>query len=934
MSFEALFHGPNSGYVLELYERYSQDPESVDPVTRSVFDRWVPKEGNGAGPATVAPAAASGVDLAKVMAAGNLARAIRRVGHRAAHLDPLGSTPPGDPQLDPATHGLTDADLQALPAEVVGGPTAQQGGSAQDAINRLRQRYCDTIGFDFEHIQDPDERAWLQTAAETGSISPGLEVEEKRDLLDTLTKVEAYEKFIHRAFVGAKRFSVEGNDMLVAMIDDVVRRAATDQIKNVMIGMAHRGRLNTLVHILGKSYEQSIAQFAGKGLFHDSEAGWTGDVKYHLGWDREPGEFDVRVRMASNPSHLEFVNPVVAGMTRAVQDRRDTGSEPGHDTSRGIPILVHGDAAFPGEGVVTESLNLSLIPGYTVGGTLHIIANNQLGYTTEPWQSRSTMYPSDIARGFEIPIIHVNADDPEASMNAIRIAYAYRQQFQKDFLIDLVGYRRWGHNEGDEPAFTQPQLYAQISQHPTVREIWARKMDEEGLVPKSHADEIDKEALAELTEIKKRIDQEDYEPPAPPKLAEGSSNGRVPSVETGVAEDVLRALNTALHTFPDDFNLNPKLKRQMQRRVDAPEKDNPLDWAHAEALAYASIIKDGTPIRLEGQDTERGTFSQRHLVFHDVENGNRYTPMQNLPDATASFAVYNSPLTETATLGFDYGYSIQSPETMVLWEGQFGDFVNVGQVIIDQFIVAARAKWQEHPSLVLLLPHGYEGQGPEHSSGRLERFLQLAAEDNIRVANCTTAAQYFHLLRRQAALLKTEPRPLIVMTPKSLLRHPRAGSPLSELASGQFQPVLNDSRAAGNAKKITKLVFCSGKVYVDLITSDQWEDNDHVALVRVEQLYPFPKDEIAKILEQYPSVKEVAWLQEEPRNMGSWFYIEPRLRALLSSGSEVRYIGRPERASPAEGYPDVHNKEQERIVTEAFQDANVPEETYGVKNAD
>jgi 2-oxoglutarate dehydrogenase E1 component len=932
MTLETLFHGPNSGYVLELYERYSQDPDSVDPVTRSVFEQWMPQSGNGAAP--VVATAGPSVDITKLMAAGNLARAIRRAGHRAAHLDPLGSEPPGDPQLDPAAHGLSEADLQSLPAEIVGGPVAEQGGSALDAINRLRQRYCDTVGFDFEHVQDPDERAWLQIAAETDQVARPLTADEKRELLGMLTNIEAYEKFIHRAFVGAKRFSVEGNDMLVAMVDDVVRHAATEKIPNVMIGMAHRGRLNTLVHILGKSYEQSIAQFAGKGLFHDSEEGWTGDVKYHLGWDREPGEYDVRVRMASNPSHLEFVNPVVAGMTRAVQERRTTGGAPELDTGQGLPILIHGDAAFPGEGVVTESLNFSLVPGYTVGGTLHIIANNQLGYTTEPWQSRSTMYSSDVARGFEIPIIHVNADDPEASIAAIRIAYAYRQQFQKDFLIDLVGYRRWGHNEGDEPGFTQPRLYARISEHPTVREVWANRLDQQNVMPKSEADELDKQAMAEFTEIKKRIDQSDYEPPAPRKLVEANSNGRVKSVETGVSEDLLRELNTHLHTFPDEFYLNPKLKRQIQRRVDAPETESPLDWAHAEALAFASIIKDGTPIRLEGQDTERGTFSQRHLVFHDVENGNRYTPLQNLPGAEASFAVYNSPLTETATLGFDYGYSIQAPETMVLWEGQFGDFVNVGQVIIDQFIVAARAKWQEHPSLVLLLPHGYEGQGPEHSSGRVERFLQLAAEDNIRVANCTTSAQYFHLLRRHAATLQSEPRPLIVMTPKSLLRHPRAASPISELATGQFQTVLNDSRAAEKPKKVEKLVFCTGKVYVDLVTSDAWEENDPVALVRVEQLYPFPAEEISGILGQYPNVKEIAWLQEEPRNMGAWFYMEPRLRSLLPAGSEVRYIGRPERASPAEGYPDVHNKEQERIVTEAFQGANVPEETYGVKNAD
>jgi len=583
--------------------------------------------------------------------------------------------------------------------------------------------------------------------------------------------------------------------------------------------------------------------------------------------------------------------------------------------------LIHGDAAFPGEGIVAETLNMSGIPGYATGGTLHIIVNNQLGYTTEPQEGRSTFYASDPARGFEIPVIHVNADDPEACLTAARLAFAYRQRFHKDVLIDLIGYRRWGHNEGDEPTFTQPVMYRRIAEHPTVRELWAQRLVAEGIVTRDEAAALEQELFGKLQHLRQevltraqRADQVNG--------SIGSGAPTLPTIATAVPLETLKELNRQAHTLPAGFNLNPKLRRQLQRRLEVVEREEVIDWAHAELLAFASLLAEGIPIRLTGQDTIRGTFSQRHVAFYDFETGERVIPLQQMPAARASFAVYNSPLSEAGPLGFEYGYSVQAPDALVLWEAQFGDFANVAQVIIDQFIVSGWAKWRQRSALVLLLPHGYEGQGPEHSSARLERFLQLAAEDNVRIANCTTAAQYFHLLRRQAILRTVDPRPLIVMTPKSLLRHPRAMSPMRELAEGRFQPVLDDPTARQRPDDVTRLILCSGKVYVDLVTSQFAATASHVAIVRVEELYPFPGDELAAILRQYPNARDVVWLQEEPKNMGAWTYMQPRLQPLLN-GRTLRYIGRPERASPAEGFAEMHEQEQARIIAEAF--AGVPE---------
>ncbi len=916
--------GLNLGYILELYEAFRRDPEAVEPSWRAFFSEWGPRLDELAAPAPAAAIAGPAFDFAKVAATVQLAQRIRHRGHRAAQLDPLGSPPPGDPALDPTYHGLTRDDLAQLPATLVGGPAARGAASALEAIERLRQIYCGTIGFDYGHVQSRAEREWLEEAIESERYRVRLDAAGKRALLERLTAVDVFERFLHRAFVGQKRFSIEGNDMLVPVLDEILRQVAETGIPKVAMGMAHRGRLNVLAHVLGKPYEQILVEFMG--LDHRESVaqteggtlGYTGDVKYHMGGVRATGE--LHVILASNPSHLEFVDPVVEGMARALQERRDKPGAPSQDVDACLPILIHGDAAFTGEGIVAETLNMSGIAGYTTGGTIHIIVNNQLGYTTEPHEGRSTFYASDPARGFEIPVFHVNADDPEACLTVARLAFAYRQRFHKDVLIDLIGYRRWGHNEADEPTFTQPVMYRVISQHPTVRELWARRLVSEGVVTQDEVEAIERHYFTLLQEIRQKLQAKAKGSPSDNGYADG--NGRIVTPETAVPLESLKELNRQAHALPEGFHLNPKMRRQLQRRLEVVEREEVLDWAHAELLAFASLLAEGVPIRLTGQDTIRGTFSQRHVAFYDFETGEPVIPLQRMPAAKASFAVYNSPLSEAAPLGFEYGYSVQAPEALVLWEAQFGDFANVAQVIIDQFIVSGWAKWRQRSALVLLLPHGYEGQGPEHSSARLERFLQLAAEDNVRIANCTTAAQYFHILRRQALLRTTEPRPLILMTPKSLLRHPKAMSPVRELAEGRFQPVIDDPSIADRADDVTRLVLCSGKVYVDLVTSPLYEQARHVAIVRVEELYPFPEAEIAAVLSRYRNAREVVWLQEEPKNMGAWTFVQPRLQALIGERT-LRYIGRPERASPAEGHADAHEREQARIVAEAF--TGVPE---------
>ena len=930
MSDLSLYHGPNAGYVFELYDRYRQDPSSVDPATRALFESWTPEMPPVAGPAPAGAAPPSAgwlyakVDVARVAAAARLARFIRQRGHLAANIDPLGIQPPIDPGLDLTSHGLTEPELAMLPASVVGGPLAVESKNALEAIEKLNRVYSGSIGYEDEHIQNAEERYWLRDSAENGQFFPQMDAEAKRDLLERLTEVETFERFIHRTYVGEKRFSIEGNDTLVPILDEIIRNAAASGTHEVVLGMAHRGRLNVLAHVLGKPYDAIFAEFKAAGYKEDTSVagkgsrGWTGDVKYHLGHQRayqESGVQEMPLTLVHNPSHLEYVNPVVEGHARAAQEQRSRPGPPVQDENASLPILIHGDAAFPGQGIVSETLNMSRLAGYRTGGTIHIIVNNQIGYTTLPGEGRSTLYASDLAKGFEIPIVHVNADDPVACLAVARMAHAYRARFHKDFLIDLIGYRRYGHNEGDEPGFTQPRMYEIIRAHPTVRERWAQQLEREGVVTAEQA-----AAMVKAVENRLRAAQK-APTPETGNGAEGVArrSHRLRQVETAVPADRLTAYNEALLARPEGFTINAKLGNSFQEWRRALEPEGKILWGHAEALAFASILADGTPIRLTGQDTERGTFSHRHAVLHDAKTDARYVPLQALPAARASFAIYNSPLSENAAVGFEYGYSIHAPGVLVLWEAQFGDFANSAQVIIDQFLTSGQAKWRQTPSLVLLLPHGYEGQGPEHSSARLERFLQLAANDNIRVANCTTSGQYFHLLRRQAALLETDPRPLVVMSPKYLLRNPRAASTLDDLGHGTFQPVLDDPRARSHPEQVTRLILCSGKIGVELMNEPAYTQTTAVAVARVEELYPFPADALRAVIAGYPNLRDLVWLQEEPRNMGAWMFVAPRLYDEVGWEGDICYLGRAESASPAEGSKGQHEAEQARILKAALE---------------
>ncbi len=917
-----LFHGPNAGYVLELYELFRANPQAVDPATRAFFATWTPPMGDGAPLAPKPPAPQPTVASDdKIAGVANLANAIREDGHLAAALDPLGGERPGDPGLDPATHRLDDTILSQLPGYLVGGPIGEHSLNALEAIRALRRVYCHTTGHDYDHLRIPAEREWLKEAAETRRYHPEQSPLDAMALLDRLTQVEGFELFLHRTFVGKKRFSIEGLEMLVPMLDELVQKSVGLDIHTVLIGMAHRGRLNVLAHVLQKPYEALLAEF--KDPYRDERGesiyeGWTGDVKYHVGAHLQvDGRALVLVKIAPNPSHLELVNPVVEGMARAAGTRAYQRGEAIFERTAVLPIVIHGDAAFAGQGVVTETLNFSQIPGWRTGGTIHIIANNQVGFTTDPFETRSTLYASDVAKGYKIPIVHVNADDPEACIEAARLAFDYLRRFEKDFVIDLIGYRRHGHNEGDEPRFTQPMMYRIIEQHPTVRQLWAQTLEARQRIPASEAQQHLQTYLNRLQAIYEGINL-DEDLPAPTLTPPPAGAAR--KVETATSISFLRQLNASLHTYPNWLHLHPRLARILKRRQAALDdaEARQVDWAHAEALALASILAEGIPIRFTGEDVERGTFSQRHMALHDTQTGRRFIPLQHIPEARAAFEGRNSPLTENAAVGFEYGYSVQAPERLVLWEAQFGDFVNGAQPVIDEYLASGRAKWEQLPSLVLLLPHGYEGQGPDHSSARLERFLQLCAETNLRVAYPTTAGQYFHLLRRQARLLLEDPLPLVVMTPKSLLRHELAASSLRELAEGRWQAVIDDTTVADRRTAVRRLVMCTGKVYTDLMTSPDRPAEPTTAIVRVEQLYRVPEEELSAILAGYPQLEEVAWLQEEPANMGAWRFLQPYLEKIIAGRYPLHYIGRPQRASPAEGSLAHHTVNQAHLVRQAY----------------
>src|SRR5262245_37973874 len=909
------FSGVNRGYVLELYERFRKDPASVDPASRAIFEQWTPPQEEPP------PEAAADVPLRVAIAAVHLAQSIRRYGHLAAQLDPLGSRPPGDPSLLAGTHGVSEADLRRLPATLVSSPLAERAHSMQDVVDAFRHVYCSTIGYDFSHIFVPDERKWLRHAIEDGRFRAPADPINHEALLDRLTQVEAFERFLHRTFPGKTRFSIEGLDMLVPILDEVIGEAAEAGIGHTLIGMAHRGRLNVMAHVLCKPYEQILAEFKdplSSRAFREDMA-WAGDVKYHAGAHRairDGREIAMEVSMPPNPSHLEAIDPIVEGMARAAGTDTSAAGAPRFDPARSVPILIHGDAAFPGQGIVAETLNLSRLAGYDTGGTIHIIVNNQLGFTADSRDSYSTSYASGLARGFKIPIVHVNADDPAACVEVARLAFAYRAKFQRDLLIDLMGSRRCGHNEGDEPAFTQPLMYQRIAEHPTVREIWAKTLVDRGLVPADAPAALTTRYLDALQQSLDRLQPEkdlvEPEPEAPPP-------GAAARVNTAVPPDRLAALNAALLQTPSGFGVHKKLERLRERRAQvlASPDERTVDWAAAEDLAFASILEDGTSIRLTGEDVERGTFSHRHAVLHDGASGAIHVPLQALPQAKASFEIHNSPLSENAALGFEYGYSVQSRPTLVIWEAQYGDFINGAQVIIDEFITSARSKWGQEPSLVLLLPHAHEGQGPDHASARPERFLQLCADTNMRVANCTTAAQYFHLLRRQAALLLTDPLPLVVLTPKSLLRHPLVASAPRELAEGRFRPVIDDDEARERAGETRRVILCTGKVYVDLASSDKRAAARDLAILRLEQLYPVPSEPLLATLEAYGRADEIVWVQEEPENMGAWDFIRPYL-VEAAAGRPVRLVARPRSASPAEGSAARHARQQQLLIDAAF----------------
>ena len=858
------------------------------------------------------PREAPSDELLRAVAAGMaILSSYRRHGHLAATLDPLGTQPPGDPALDWHRYALTPSVMSAIPSSVL--RTKLPGDTLADIVASLRETYGSTIAYEVEHIANIEQREWLRDYIEAGRHFVQLAPDRARNVLERLTKVETFERFLRKAYIGAKTFSIEGLDAMVPMLEEIITLLAADGVGTAVLGMAHRGRLATIAHVVNRPYEEILAEFEaanrrGEGISDDV----TGDVKYHHG---ATGTYDsangpIAVVLANNPSHLEAVDGVVEGRTRALQTNHDRPIAT-LDTGRAAPILIHGDAAFSAQGVVAEVLNLQALAGYATGGTLHIISNNQVGFTTDPSDARSTRYASDLAKGFDVPIVHVNADDVDACIAAVHLAMDFRRRFGHDVIIDLIGYRRFGHNETDEPAYTQPDMYERIKSHPTVRELYAQKLIAQNILTADEANALLARSTARLTAAQTSVKSGTWAGDIGPHVTHGDA--ALATYRTKIDRAKLLGWNDALVRVPATFTIHPKLERQLERRRTTLENDGEVDWGLAESLAFASLLAEGTPIRLTGQDTQRGTFSHRHIVFHDAKTNDTFAPIQHLDDARASIEIYNSPLSEYACLGFEYGYAVEKPSALVLWEAQFGDFNNGAQIIIDQFIAAGQAKWGETSRLVMLLPHGYEGAGPEHSSARIERFLQLSAEGSMQVANCTTAAQYFHLLRLQAR----QPRalPLIVFTPKSLLRMKAASGEIDALTGGEFHPVIDDVRYRENRAAVERVVLCSGKIYYDLIGHADYAKTAKTAIVRVELLSPLPVAEIVDVLEGYSRVKSIVWAQEEPKNMGARAHVRRRILDRLPNGiTDVEYVGRPYRASPSEGYGGAHAVEQERIV--------------------
>ncbi len=923
----------NAIYIDELFGQYCQDPESIDSSWRFFFDGLelggeLDPDGlsRSDGPSISASSSSAGSSAdfkteAKVV---DLIVAYRQVGRLLAQVNPLRAAPISSPLLDLARFGLSDGDLTK---KFSAGHLLGLGAvSLQEIIARLKTVYCRSIGVEFAYIQDQAEREWLQSQMEASGNQANLDSATRRHILRRLTESETFERFLHTRYVAQKRFSVEGAEALIPALDAMVEKGADLGVNEFVVGMAHRGRLNVLTHVFGKKPEMIFTEF--EGAYRADTSLGEGDVKYHMGFSTDlttrQGK-KVHLSLASNPSHLEFVNPVIQGVVRAKQFQLKDEKR-----SRVIPIAIHGDAAFAGQGVCYETLNLSQLRGYRVGGTLHIVINNQVGFTTSPVDSRSTTYSTDVAKILEVPIFHVNGDDPEALWYVAQLCVEYRQKFMKDAVIDLICYRKHGHNESDEPSFTQPLLYKAIKSHSSTRELYSKQLMEAKIVAVEEAQAWIDQVTQSLTEAQTRTRAE---PPQPHvSVFEGQWGGmRRPEIAdlfktlyTAVDAKSLKSLAARLNAIPAGFRIHPKLNRFFEGRLKAVEEGHGIDWGNGEALAYASLLMEGHPIRLSGQDAERGTFTHRHSVLYDFETGESYTPLNHVGENQALFEVYNSHLSETAVLGFEYGYSLCEPRALTLWEAQFGDFANGAQVMIDQFIATSESKWQRMTGLTLLLPHGYEGQGPEHSSARLERFLQLCGKNNMAVANLTTPAQFFHVLRRQ--LKRDFRKPLVIMSPKSMLRHPLAISSLKDFTDTQFQEVLDDPSfsSTDDTKKVKRVLLCSGKVYYDLVTERAHQKDSETAVIRVEQMYPWPADRLAKILSRYPQSASLAWVQEEPRNMGAWSFVYNFWSGGLEEfkekvgGRAIQYVGRDVGASPAVGSHKVHEKEQITLIQKAL----------------
>ena len=927
--------GINAGVVEEIQDRYQVDPNSVDeswsgqfgsaPLSRPRAEEVVVANRPLSSPARPQPvsSAAEG-SVVEIQMADRYARVLRLIdffrarGHRIAKSDPLAEESNYFPELDPGHYGLDDEDMSRkfITGDLPGGAVQ----TLREILERLHKIYCGSIGFEYSHVQDPIQKAWLRENLEEDQKKFMIDGEERARIYTGLSRAEGFERFLHTKFVGQKRFSLEGAESAICMLSAVVEGCPKLGIREVVLGMSHRGRLNVLANVMEKPYAAIFSEFQDNPLFQTPFG--SGDVKYHKGYSSDrfasSGE-RIHLTLTSNPSHLEAVNPVALGRTKAKQTLRNDA-----DGETTLPILLHGDAAFAGQGIVAETLNLSRLDGYSTGGTIHIIINNQIGFTTTASEARSTLYCSDVAQMIQVPIFHVNGEDPEAAVLCLKLAMEYRKQFSEDVVIDLVCYRRHGHNESDEPAFTQPRLYEKIRSRPSVRSLYAERLiDQNGF----SADEI--QAIDDATgeTLKEAYESIAFNPPGPDEPYElrgpwkGYQRERSDEpVVTAVSQDRLSVVAAGLGSVPDYFEVHPKLKSLIEQRGRVVEEARPVDWATAEALAFGSLVLEGSPIRLSGQDSSRGTFSQRHAVFVDQRNGEEYVPLDNLSNVQGRFEVFDSLLSEAAVLGFEYGYSLADPATLTLWEAQFGDFANGAQVIIDQFITSAPTKWGRMSGLVMLLPHGYEGQGPEHSSARIERFLQICAEDCLQVVNCTTSAQYFHVLRRQ--IVRPYRAPMVIFTPKSLLRSPLAASPLEDFTDGCFHRVIDDPLAASSPEQVERVVFSFGKVHYDLVEARKElvpERPERVAIVRIEEIYPWPDQELRAILAGYPNLTRVVWSQEEPRNMGAWTFVQERLQGLIGSTVELEYAGRKPSASPATGSSRVHRVEQRTLLTNAFE---------------